>query len=67
MSKHIIINEAGTTIRVGKTDAVVILTDDNCIWDISDDIHFTPNGWKKYQERKKNLPHQIDNMRKGVI
>jgi len=63
MSHEIIFAEAGTVMQVGKTKAEVVLTDDNCIWGFDNNMYFTKNGWDAYQERKKKLSDDIDNMR----
>lgn len=60
---QIAIAPPGTRFTIGA--GTVMLTDTNCIWDATDTLYFTPEGWRDHQARKEYLPKSIDQMRQN--
>jgi len=61
--KKVQIAKAGTMFRVGKTNAKVMLRDDNCIWYDDNTVYFTKEGWREYTDKMEYLSEGIDKMR----
>jgi hypothetical protein len=61
--QKIILSELGTVFKVGPMNAEIELTDENCIWRLNGEIHFTPKGWSDHQKKKDGLSKAINEMR----